>query len=114
MQCAQLRNRVLASERFFERRPGIGRRGERLPFIELERAPEPVAKSGRQRLDAAHHGSQRRALNEVCQSIGVFIDRQRASQDEGQCDRADLRDIGADIERWRPTDPGNAMPSSLQ
>ena len=45
--------------------------------------------------------TDRRGLNQVGQSLRVFIDRQRTSQDERHRDSADLRGIGPLIEQRR-------------
>ena len=78
--------------------------------IELERAHQPRAKAGGQRLETAPRGVRPRGRDDIAQPSGRLFVEQRPAEDQRQRDDGNLRDVRAVIESRLGRRTGNRDP----
>ena len=93
---------VALTEHAFELFLRVDRRLERVARIELQRAHQPGAEAGGQRLEPAAGRDGPRRRHQIAEARGCFLVVQAASEDQRQRDDTDLRDVGAMIEFRQP------------
>ncbi|PYR33672.1 MAG: hypothetical protein DMF93_24805 [Acidobacteria bacterium] len=84
----------------------VDRGRKRLTRIELQRAHDPRAQAGRQRLEAAARRNRPRRRDDFAEPRGQLVVGERASEDQRERDGAELRDVRAMIERRGPARAG--------